>query len=377
MTRNKIAMLVLFAVFFLAGLFFYNRGTRESGVPQRRIANPADHVDAPEGRIAEADLKDRQNSAHASDLRGGELLDESLEGQSEDRRNSARASDFRGGELQDESLGGRSKDRRNLSYSSLSSQALIDILHNDRDGTLDFYIEARRILTNPGIDASEKQELIHVLNRAATPEAIRLIAELIQEGAPDELKLDLYEAISMVGEYFWDREDVYQTSDSILMLLSDVQDQNLLNALTRALGNIGDETSLNILFDTAFSQEGNLETLRNSNDPAVTAALAALQRIHNPDSAPIITDRLTDSTNSAEIALCAGILDSIQEPVGTQYLLSWAQNADYFDASLILDVFWQVSPPGLDYLRTINVRNLDFRSDDVKNSVLAALDARL
>ena len=210
--------------------------------------------------------------------------------------------------------------------------------------------------------------------REATPEAVRFMAEILsRENLSEEIKMALIQQMSMVGEYFWDREDIYQASGAVLALWRETQDPGLLEALASAMGNMGNEISLNALFDAVLSQAGTLEDLRNSDDLRVLTALSGLERVHDPAAAPIVAARLQDSKSSAEMVICADMLASLREAAGVPYLLSWMQTADDSFAPFIPEIFQRISTQGIDYLNSVNLRNLNFRSYQVEQAVLSAL----
>ncbi|MBN2320571.1 MAG: hypothetical protein JXR49_15945 [Acidobacteria bacterium] len=347
MTRKYLVLLGLFILLASIGLFLFKRGNREGSSQQAAISSQVEYTNVPESQNNGPGLENRQMLQKKYDMRGGKLLEEWL--------------------LY------RFMSDENMQHGGLSTPELIDILHKDRRGTRDFYARAQQILVDPSVELATRQELIFILTRAATPEAVRLIAVLIKTGTPDELKNELYNAISSTGEYFWDSGDLSQTSDSLLMLLPEVTDPDLLNALAKAIGNTGNAAGLNFFLDVISNQEGTLEDLHNSDDPLTNAALFALERVHDYDSAPTIAARLMDSSNNAEMTICANILASMQDTVGARYLLSWAQNADVSSTPIIQQAFGRISTPGLDYINSLDIRNLNFRSYQIKDAVLSSL----
>ncbi|MBN2317853.1 MAG: HEAT repeat domain-containing protein [Acidobacteria bacterium] len=274
------------------------------------------------------------------------------------------------------------KWRRSQNFSGMdpveefNTQELIDALHHGSAGMGEFYSKVLEIMKDSSVPLSAKQELLFILSRTATPEAVRVMAELVPMDLPVELKPELYTSISMVGEYFWDRGDLFRASVPVLELWSQSQDPEVLNALAAAMGNIGNSVTLDYLFQSVLREDSTLADIRNSNDPRVTAALLGLEKVRTPEAAPFIAARLQDSRNNMEMAICAGILASMDNAAGTQYLLSWIPNADDSFAAYVPDIFQRISPAGLVYLETVNLRSLDFRSYPIEQAVLAALGLR-
>ncbi|MBN1124564.1 MAG: hypothetical protein JXA82_06125 [Sedimentisphaerales bacterium] len=261
--------------------------------------------------------------------------------------------------------------------SEFDVRELIEALHGAPIGAEELFRKIWEIMNDSSVPVSAKRELIFILSRAATPETVRILAEILSgENISDELKHELISQISMIGGYFWERQDVYQATAPVLKLWQETEDPELLNALATAMGHIANSESLNYLFDAVLNQATTLEEIWYSGDSRAQAALTGFERVRNSEAAPIIGSRLMDSTNRLEIAICTDILASMEDAGGARYLLSWMQNTDDSFAPFIPGIMQRISSLGLEYLDTVHLQNLNFRSHQVEQAVISFLDSR-
>jgi hypothetical protein len=284
---------------------------------------------------------------------------------------SPRISDSRAKKVLEDWLASLSDDAATPQPSNL--EELTAILHNARRGDEWFYQRARQMLTDPSLSSSSKLQLIFTLNRAATPSAVQLFADLCRLDLAEDLKQAITLALSQVGEYYWDKESIPEAAPQIFKLWRETKDPQLLNALANAMGKMGNADGINYLLDAALSQGATLAEIQKSTDPQAAAALSTLQRLNNPDAVPAIEARLSASANSAETVICAKILASVGQGEAIRYLLSWAQNAGDAYAAFIPDIFAGISPVARDYFSAAIAQNIVFHSNQVKQALLTSL----
>jgi hypothetical protein len=195
----------------------------------------------------------------------------------------------------------------------------------------------------------------------------------MQKDMPDELKQAFCFALSQIGEYFWDKENLPETTASIIKLWQQEQDPQLLDSLAVAMGRMGNAQSINSLFAAILNQGTSLEEIQNSSDLRAKAALLGLERLSDPGIVPAISERLNSSKNYLEIALCAKILASINGESGMHQLLTWTQSAGDSYAPLVRQVFAAVPPGGLEYINDALSHNIQFKSAQVRQAILSAL----
>ncbi len=90
--------------------------------------------------------------------------------------------------------------------------AVAELLHNSPRGQEWFYQRARQLLDDHSLSTPAKLQLINVLNRAATPSAVALLADMCRTDLPEDLKQAVRLALSQV-------ETTIGTRDPFLKLL--------------------------------------------------------------------------------------------------------------------------------------------------------------
>ncbi len=267
-----------------------------------------------------------------------------------------------------------SLSRNDTSKAGALFQAMIESLHTNPGGNLAFYQRARQILEDGSRDASIKQALIRAMDRAATPAAIKLLAEWCQPDLPADLKNSAYMAIANTGQYFWDKKSLPFAIPVLQQLWLQSDDPNMLSAVATALARVGNPESINILMDAALSKSKTMADIEHSSDPRVSAAWSSLQGLRNPEVIPIFQEQLQSSTSSLETSVYAGLLAGMGQIDATQALLSWAQGAGDQYASIARDAFAKIGTfECLQYVNSALAQNATFKSSLVKTAVWSAL----
>jgi hypothetical protein len=248
-------------------------------------------------------------------------------------------------------------------------QVITNNLHDYPSGNEAFYRDVRSILLNPSIDLGKKQSLIVALDRAATPAAIQLLADLAQQHLPEDLKRAVLNALSNAGEYGWDKQSIAQVIPELKQLWSQSEDADILRSLATALAKTG---NISFLIEAALHNNHSLVDIEKSDDPRAAASWAALQQLHNPDAMPILRDVLQSATDRLEISLSANLLARMGTIEATQALLNWAQGLEDSYSPIVKDAFSRVSTyDSLQYLNTILEQDPPFKSSLVKSAILS------
>ncbi|MDM7997501.1 MAG: hypothetical protein QUT30_17660 [Acidobacteriota bacterium] len=254
------------------------------------------------------------------------------------------------------------------------AQALSRLLHKESRSNAEIYLRIRQMLGDSSVSMDAKMELIQILSRAATPQAVALFLEMTKANLPENLKQWIINALSETGEYWWDKASYPEITSMLLQAWGDARNPELLRALTTAIARVGDLRGINQLFDAILGQGQTLAQIQQSRDARVQAALSALANVRNPDLVSAIAGRLTAGNSEAEEAVCAGILASIQNVEATRALLEWAQNADSSSTALIHNAFSRIwDSDCLAYL-TSTVPLTRFRSGQVQSAVLESIN---
>ncbi len=257
---------------------------------------------------------------------------------------------------------------------SILSEVMIQSLHKNPDGDWLFYQRAKQVLEDASIGARSKERLIFIIDRAATPEAIKLLAELCQRGVPSELKTSAYSAIANTGQYFWDKESLPKAIPILQQMWNQSDDPDLLNAVAKALATIGNPDSIEYLVDEALSNNKAMADIENSRDPSVKAAWQSLKNMQKIDIIPFFEEKLQSSTSKLELSVYAELLAESGQISASEALLSWAQSAGDQYAAIAQNAFGSiVSYECLQHINSMLAQNAAFKSSHVKKAVLSAL----
>ena len=253
------------------------------------------------------------------------------------------------------------------------SLALSDLLHKFPQSNPEIYRRIVKLIEDPSLSDDAKMTLVNLLSRTATTSSVETLLELSSADLNGTLRRWIYAAIGDIGEYFWDNKHYPEIAPILSDAWTEARDPELLQALASAMAKVGIGRGVDQLFDAVLSQGSTMAQILASRNPLVQAALGALQRANSPDLIPAISERLTNSSTSAETTLCTGILVSIQNENAARVLLEWAQNAENSSAILARDVFARIwNADCLNYLNSA-VQNAQFKSSQVETAILSAL----
>jgi hypothetical protein len=265
--------------------------------------------------------------------------------------------------------------RGNSSSAADLAQAMIEFLHSNPEGNRAFYQRARQVLDDGSIDVTSKAALLWVLDRAATPAAIKMLAEWYKPDLPAELKSSVYRAIANIGQYYWKKESLPIAIPILEQLWMQSNDPNILSAVATALSNVGISESIDVLMTTLLNDGITASDIEKSSDPRVSAAWRSLQVLQNPNVISIFQQRLQESTNRLETSVYAGLLAGMGQTDATQALLSWARGAGDQQAPIAEYAFGKIT--SFECLQSINsalAQNTVFKSSLVKEAVLSTLE---
>jgi len=243
---------------------------------------------------------------------------------------------------------------------------LMVLLRGNPKGNQAVYRRAAQILADRSVESDLKFPLVEILDRAATPSALRVFLDLLNQDLSPDLRRRLIAAVSDTGEYYWDKSSFAEVAPMLLQSWRETRDPQLLQALAVAIAKVGDVNGVNQLVDTVLGQE--------TQSPSYSAAQSALKFVNNPGLIPFIGKRLSRvDAGTAEMAVCADILASMCQVEATRVLFEWAQNADGQYAALVREAFARISDPAsVDYLASF-VNAARFKSAFVRTAVLTAL----
>lgn len=254
--------------------------------------------------------------------------------------------------------------------------AIIQSLRNYPNGNAAFYQRVKQLLEDRALDLGRKQELISMLDRAATPAAFELLAALAQHNLPADLKRAVLNAISNAGEYYWDKQASLQIAPMLQQMWLQSNDVDLLRSVAAALAKIGDAASVNTLMQVAMRNSSSVTDIEGSSDPRASAAWMALQRLRDPEVVPVILEQLRSSTNTLEMSLSADLLASMGTVEGTQALLSWAQGAGDNYVPIVREAVARIGTYDcIQYLKSALAQNPGFNSGLIKAAFLSKVKA--
>jgi HEAT repeat protein len=260
--------------------------------------------------------------------------------------------------------------------SSISDRmrAIMQSLQSNPNGNAEFYERARQVLMDQSLDIGRKLELVRALDRAATPSAFQLLADLAKQDLPASLKISVFEAIGHVGDYYWDKQSLAQVSPLLEQLWQQSEDPELLRTAATAMARVGDLTSINDLIEAVLADNRSLAEIEQSVNPRVSAAWSALRSLQKPEIVPILRRELQSNGSLFEKSIYATLLAEMGSIEATQALLYWAQSAGNQCAPIVRDAFLKIGTfDCLQYLNAAMAQNPSFKSASVRDAVLSAL----
>jgi len=225
--------------------------------------------------------------------------------------------------------------------------------------------QMRKFIADSANSNHDRAQLISVLGDAQTKEVIDLLlglATALMEKGPKQAVLD---AIGQLGTGGGNHEDL---SPALERVWRESDDQTLLVYVAKALAQVGASSGINLLLDSALTQQDN-----NQRRAAWGALVSAM--ILNPNAVPPLAECLaTQPPGSAGSKLARDTIARMTTPAAANALLNWLQNADGSAAPLAHDyVIRATSPAQLAAWESALNPAVPFRSEKNREAVRAGL----
>lgn len=202
-------------------------------------------------------------------------------------------------------------------------------------------------LADPGLGYRAKFQLIEMLGRTATPEALSLLLQTAQDGTLPELQQLVLKMIRGTGQVQWGG----RFHEELSPLLEEAWDSagrtpGLREAVAEALAGVGAASGLERLYTEALRGGPTLSTFAAQEDNLAWEVLDVFRRVRNPAAVPTLASRLGDQPlDNLELVLSGTALAAMGRPEATAALLGWAEGSNRHVGALLQPWFAEVRDP--------------------------------
>ncbi|MEQ1529418.1 MAG: hypothetical protein ABL925_08885 [Methylococcales bacterium] len=267
--------------------------------------------------------------------------------------------------------------------STLATAALIEKLRQGGHAAKAVYKESAALLKDPSLSAAQRAELVNLLGEASTPDALAVLAKILQESNDDTLRYAVAEAIARgsSGLSAWELKPHPELSPILETLWQQLeQDAHLANALATRIVREGAPSGVKLILEQLGQDGKTAAEIAQSNNPRGLAALQAMQEIRNPQSLPLLKNTFqSQALDSAAFNATGSALSAMGSVEATKILLDWTRQAP--DVAADQAQQWLGAAAGNDpdsaqFLKKALLENDSFQSAQVKQAILAVMKER-
>ena len=193
----------------------------------------------------------------------------------------------------------------------------------------EFLEQLRAFVTNGSNLKFERDLVFGALGSAATPETVKLLAQLATTSPDQKISQAATGSLGTVGEGMGGGEKLSPTLEQVWRESSDPK---LLLGAASSMAKIGAPSSIELLLPEALA-------IDEANKARIDTARNALQGVYRPDAVPPLADRLANQPSTGATAkLVAPILVKIGDAAAGKAVVSWLQSRDENAGALIQDL---------------------------------------
>ncbi len=266
---------------------------------------------------------------------------------------------------------------------ALETMVLVQKLRRGSYAVTTIYKKAAALMKDNSLTPAQRLDLINLLGEASTPEALQILAKILQESADDTLRHAIADAIShgTSGLSEWELKSHPELSPILETLWQQLEpDQQIAKALATRIVREGAPSGIKLILEELGQNGETVEEIVQNNNPRRLAALQAMKEARNPELLPILKQTFqSQPIDSGAFSASGAALSSMGNVEATRILLDWARNAP--DSAADIAQQWVGAAAGNDpdsseFLKKILIQNSDFHSDLVKQNILAAIKER-
>jgi hypothetical protein len=266
---------------------------------------------------------------------------------------------------------------------SLLAATLIQKLRQGGGAAKSIYTQVAQLLKAGAASSAKQAEVIHLLGETSTPEALAVLAKLLQESTNDDLRHTIADAVAQgsSGLTEWDLKLHPELSPILEKLWQQLEpDQQVAEALAARIAREGAPSGIKLMLEQIGQDGKTLLEIQKANNPRSLAALNAMAEIRNPAALPLLKQAFQgQALDSAAFNASGNALAAMANVEATKTLLDWARQAP--DAAADQAQQWLGNAAGNDpdstlFLKNALLEDALFKSEQVKQGVLAVMKER-
>lgn len=193
----------------------------------------------------------------------------------------------------------------------------------------EFLEQLRAFVTNSSNLQFERDLVFGALGSAATPETVKLLAELATTSSDQKIS---QAATGSLGTVWAGMGGGEKLSPTLEQVWRESSDPKLLLGAASSMAKIGAPSSIELLLSEGLATDG-------ANKVRIETARNALQGVYRPNAVPPMADRLAhQSSTGATAKLVAPILVKIGDAAAGRAVVTWLQSRDENAEALIQDL---------------------------------------
>ena len=193
----------------------------------------------------------------------------------------------------------------------------------------DIYQAITDLIVQPTVTIEARALLLDLLGEIATPESLRQLIFLAEQGVDSPLYLLILQAISHIGDNRWDGKFHEELSPILEAVWSNPRfgDPTFLNAVGTALAEVGAPSGVDKLLHTLSGNNGDIDA-DDINRIKQEVAFQVTPNVSNPNAIDVLSDRLNqESLGTAAFEASGNALSGMDSSQATQKIVDWAQQA--------------------------------------------------
>lgn len=263
--------------------------------------------------------------------------------------------------------------RRLLNQSEFQQLPIIGALLAERlrkQPDPEVYQNISDFLAKPNVSMEIKAILLDLLAEIATPDALRQLLSLAEQGTNSPLYIQVLQALSRIGDNRWDGRFHTELSQALETAWSnpDNIDQAFLSAVGKAIAAVGSPEGVNQLLLTVSGNNKDKAT-EETNRIKQAVAFEVIPEVRNPDAVDVLSTWFEqEPLGTPAFEVSGSALAEIGSPKATQEIVDWAQQAPAEGARNLED--WLSKIDDADSLGAISsAQDLEIQNPEIENVI--------
>jgi len=221
-------------------------------------------------------------------------------------------------------------------------------------------------LEKPTVSMEIKAILLDLLAEIATPDALRQLLGMAEQGAGSPLYIQVLQALSRIGDNRWDGRFHTELSPALEAAWSDpdISDQAFFSAVAKAIAAVGAPEGIEQLLLTVSGNNKGKAT-EDINRIKQAIAFEAIPEVRNPDAVDVLSTWFNqEPLGTPTFEVSGSALAEIGSPEATQQIVDWARDAPPEGARNLED--WLSKIDDADSLASISsAQDLPYQSPEI------------